>query len=255
MSGNSESSLTHESEVTSQPQTARETAHAVIHGSPPKNDEDDLSGYLYWSMMAGPNHEHLLIPRTERDRVHRFIFGLRSDIRERMLGQLESPWEVMIREARRVERYVEVIHQLLAHEKSGTQIPNELREQMRIIPVGELERERTRENEDDNLAGYQYWSAMAGPNHHHLLNPQTKRDSVHRFIFGLRSNIRARMLRHLESPWEVMIAEALRVEKYVIVIQQVLDHEKAGTQIPRNLRKQRRIIPVGELERERARAI
>lgn len=124
--------------------------------------------------MAGPNHEHLLIPRTERDRVHRFIFGLRSDIRERMLGQLESPWEVMIGEARRVERYVEVIHQVLAHEKSGTQIPNELREQMRIIPVGELERECTRENEDDNLAGYQYWSAMAGPNHHHLIHKQSE---------------------------------------------------------------------------------
>lgn len=129
--------------------------------------------------------------------VHRFIFGLHSDIREWMLGQLENPWEVMIGVAFRVERDVEVIRQVLAHEKSGTQIPNELQEQMRITPVGELERDRIRANEDDNLAGYQYWSAMAGFNHHHLLNPQTKRDSMHRFIFGLRSNIRARLLRHL----------------------------------------------------------
>ncbi|KAM5558814.1 hypothetical protein ABKV19_020480 [Rosa sericea] len=255
MSANSESSLTCDSEVMSRPQTSGETTHAAVIHSPPRNGEDDLSGYHYWSTMAGPNHEHLLIPQTERDRVHRFIFGLRSDIRERMLGHLESPWEVMLGEAYRVERYVEVIHQVLAHEKSGTQIPHELREQMQIIPIGELERERTRAFEDDNLRGYQYWSAMAGPNHEHLLIPQTKRDCVHRFIFGLRSNIRARMLGHLESPWEVMIAEALRVEKYVTVIQQVLDHEKAGTQIPKNLRKQMQKIPVGELERERARAI
>nr|XP_011468071.1 PREDICTED: uncharacterized protein LOC105352499 [Fragaria vesca subsp. vesca] len=254
MSAYSESSLTCDSEAMSRQQTTGEKTHAAVR-SPPRNGEDDLSGYYYWSKMTGPNHSHLLIPRTERDNVKRFILGLRPELRERMLRHLEIPWEVVIAEGLHVERYVEVIQKVLAHEKSGTQIPSELSEQMEFIPIGELERERTRECEDHNLPGYQYWSAMAGPNHGHLLIPQTKLDSVHRFIFGLRSNIRVRMFGHLESPWEDVIAEVLRVEKYLAVIQQVLGHEKAGTEIPKNLRQQMQIIPVGELERERGRAM